>query len=191
MSGRNMQAQYDRWTRAHVRHRNRQRRFDRIFKQGDEPDAINRKDLHMTRDETLRSMVKRHDGVVGLCKYIDATGTATVSEHELVALATDEAKREHPGLSDAQAFTKAFTGPSGEPLRQAIETIKLAQPGIDGGRAERAAYRLLEKLADDERRRSPNLSSAQAFARVFRDHPQLAELAHRRPRPTTSYPWPV
>jgi hypothetical protein len=85
---------------------------------------------------------------------------------------------------------RTFTGPTGEPLRQAVETIKRAQPGIDGGRAARAAYRVLEKLADDERRRSPNLSSAQAFARVFRDHPELAEMAHRRPAPTTSYPFP-
>jgi len=47
-------------------------------------------------------------------------------------------------------------------------------------------------MAAEQRRRWPELSDAQAFARVFKDpaNASLAAKAHRRPSPTTSYAFP-
>ena len=54
------------------------------------------------------------------------------------------------------------------------------------------AYKQLQKMAEEQRRRSPELSDAQAFARVFEDpaNVELAAKAHRRPSATTSYEFP-
>ena len=48
----------------------------------------------------------------------------------------------------------------------------------------------LEALAERQRSRSPDLTKEQAFARVFRDNPELAARAHRRPAATTHFPFP-
>src|SRR5262249_18231187 len=149
----------------------------------------------MNRSERLHAVVKKAGGVHGLAKRIVRDGTSgDISEHELTALVVAEAKREHPDMSDVPGcarFMVSIACRSVAPIGPASQNALLNAAAIDGGRAARAAYRVLEKLADEYRRRSPNLSSAQAFARAFRDHPELAEMAHRRPRPTTSYPWPV
>ena len=54
------------------------------------------------------------------------------------------------------------------------------------------AYQKLVDMAAEQRRRSPELSDAQAFSRVFEDpaNATLAAKAHRRPSPTTNYPFP-
>jgi hypothetical protein len=54
------------------------------------------------------------------------------------------------------------------------------------------AYQQMVALADEMRRRSPELSPARAFARVFTnpENAELANKAHRRPAATTSYPHP-
>src|SRR6516165_10374515 len=57
------------------------------------------KDFQMTRDEQLRALMKARGGVHGLAKYIVAKGRTDVTEHELVALATEQAKRQY-GISD-------------------------------------------------------------------------------------------
>jgi len=81
-----------------------------------------RKDFQMTRSETLRSMVKRHNGIAGLCQHIVAKGSSgDIPEAELTGMITAAAKAEHPDMDDARAFTKAFTGPNGEVLRRATQ----------------------------------------------------------------------
>jgi hypothetical protein len=152
--------------------------------------ATDRKDFTMTRDETLGLIVKRHGGVTGLCKHINATGAAAiVSEHELVALATEDAKRAYDISNGPQAFSKLYS--ESEPLQRALVIIKAAQLEPDATGAD-DAYQKLERLAADERRRSPHLSAEQAFARVFCDpvNKALATKAHQRPAATTSYPVP-
>jgi hypothetical protein len=156
------------------------------------------KDFQMTRDEQLRATVKRHHGVVGLCKHIAATDTATVTEHELTQLIVDAAKREHPDLSDVRAFAQAFgaAGPNGELLRKAITIAKVAQVGGDDGDDDDAAAAMeeLHRLAEQHHRDNPELTPDQNFARVFAD-PRNAALAHRaHKRPTANqkmlYPFP-
>jgi hypothetical protein len=157
-----------------------------------------RKAFTMNRSEQLRAVVKRAGGIMPLCKHIAATGRSDVSEHELVSLLVTELKRAEPDLSDAAAFSKAFSaaGPNGELLRRAVGIAKAAQVGGDDGDAEDAAAALeeLRRLADAERRRDPSLSASQAFARVFADprHAELARRAHKRPTANekNAFPFP-
>jgi hypothetical protein len=55
------------------------------------------------------------------------------------------------------------------------------------------AYEQLQVMADEQQRRSPELTPAQAFSRVFQDpnNASLAARAHRRPQATTSYQFPA
>jgi hypothetical protein len=158
--------------------------------------ATERKDSQMTRDTTLRSILKRHNGITGLCKHIAATGDAIITEHELVSAATEEAKREHPDLSDAQAFAKMFCGPTGATLQRAVAVAKAAQVAGDDGDADDAAAALdeLHRLAEQHHCDNPELTPDQSFARVFAD-PRNAALAHRaHKRPVANekmlYPFP-
>jgi hypothetical protein len=63
------------------------------------------------------------------------------------------------------------------------------EPIGDDDEVEKAMQQL-RKLADRERARSPGLTSERAFARAFKENPALAAKAHRRPAPTTVYPFP-
>ena len=160
----------------------------------------NRKGFQMpTRQEVLKGYVRSAGGVVPLCKRIVAKGTTDITEHELVSLLVTELKRAEPGLSDAAAFTKAFTaaGPAGDTLRRAVQVAKVAQvSGGDDADADDAEEALeeLHRLADAERRRSPHLSASQAFTHVFSDprHAQLAARAHKRPTANekNAFPFP-
>jgi hypothetical protein len=161
--------------------------------------AINRKGFQMpTRQEVLKGYVRSAGGVIPLCKRIVAKGVTDISEHELTQLAVDAAKREYGISDDARAFAKMFTdtGPTGDTLRQAIQLAKVAQVGGDDGDADDVAAALeeLHRLADAHRRRNPELTPSQAFARVFAD-PRNAALAHRaHKRPTANaknaFPFP-
>jgi hypothetical protein len=160
------------------------------------------KDSPMTRTETLTRIVKQAGGLGPLCQKIVNRGSSEVTEAELTGMITAAAKAEHPGMDDARAFTKMFCGPTGETLRKAVAIAKAVQLEImpvqvggddatDVNDAEKA-YTQLQRLADEQRRRSPELTRDQAFARVFSDpnNAQLAQRAHKRPTPTTHYPFP-
>ena len=158
----------------------------------------NRKGFQMpTRQEVLKGYVRSAGGVVPLCKRIVAKGTTDITEHELVSLLVTELKRAEPDLSDAQAFTKAFTGPSGAMLQQAVQVAKVAQViGNDDDDDDDAAAALeeLQRLADAHQRKHPELTGQQAFARVFSDprHAALAHRAHKRPTANekNAFPFP-
>ena len=158
----------------------------------------NRKGFQMpTRQEVLKGYVRSAGGVVALCKRIVAKGTTDITEHELVSLLVTELKRAEPDLSDAQAFTKAFTGPSGAMLQQAVQVAKVAQViGNDDDDDDDAAAALeeLQRLADAHQRKHPELTGQQAFARVFSDprHAALAHRAHKRPTANekNAFPFP-
>jgi hypothetical protein len=89
--------------------------------------ATNRKDFQMTRSEVLRSIVKRHNGIAGLCKHIVAKGAADVTEAELTGMITATAKAEYPHLTSEAAFSKMFCGPDGETLRRAMQVAMFTQ----------------------------------------------------------------
>jgi len=158
----------------------------------------NRKGFQMpTRQEVLKGYVRSAGGVIPLCKRIVAKGTTDITEHELVSLLVTELKRAEPDLSDAQAFTKAFTGPSGAMLQQAVQVAKVAQViGNDDDDDDDAAAALeeLQRLADAHQRKHPELTGQQAFARVFSDprHAALAHGAHKRPTANekNAFPFP-
>ena len=152
-----------------------------------------------TRQEVLKGYVRSAGGVVPLCKRIVAKGATDITEHELVALLVTELKRVEPDLSDAQAFTKAFTaaGPAGDTLRRAVQVAKVAQvSGNDDDDDDDAAAALeeLQRLADAHQRKHPELTGQQAFARVFSDprHAALAQRAHKRPTANekNAFPFP-
>jgi hypothetical protein len=71
-------------------------------------------------------------------------------------------------------------------------------PTVTGGAAATdindasEAYNKLTAMAEELHRRSPTLTTAQAFARVFEDqaNAELAAKAHRRPSAATSYAFP-
>ena len=86
-----------------------------------------RKDSSMTRTETLSRIVKQAGGIGPLCQKIIKRATAEVTEAELTGMITAAAKAEHPGMDDARAFAKAFTGPDGEMLRRAVMIAKATQ----------------------------------------------------------------
>ena len=152
----------------------------------------------MNRSEQLRTVVRKARGIMPLCKRIAVTGRSDVSEHELVSLLVTELKRAEPSLSDAQAFSKAFSaaGPTGEMLRKAIAVAKAAQVSGDDGDDDDAAAAMeeLHRLAKRHHRDNPELTPDQSFARVFAD-PRNAALAHRaHKRPVANekmlYPFP-
>jgi hypothetical protein len=137
----------------------------------------------------LRRLVKSCGGVVPLCKQIIRDQETTISEHELTALIVEYAKAEHPDMSDAAAFSKAFgaASPAGETLRRAVAIAKGApapSPAHDddddiGGGADAMAE--LTRHAERLRAAQPSLSFQQAFARVYSD-PQHAHLVRRERR---------
>jgi len=82
-----------------------------------------------TPQDKLRDLAKRV-GVISIAKTIVEDDNAyAISEHELTALVTECAKRDHPELSEAQAFVKVFTDQSegGTILRRAFNVVKNAQ----------------------------------------------------------------
>ena len=87
----------------------------------------------MNPTDKLRDIAKRY-GIGAIAKSIVEDDHAySITEHELTDLVIECAKRDHPGLSDAQAFTKVFTDQSeaGTMLRKAFAVVKSAAR-VDG-----------------------------------------------------------
>ena len=156
----------------------------------------------MNRSDELRDIAKQH-GVDRLCKYLVEDGDAHgISEHELTQLIDIEAqKTRKTGERPEQAFARFYDAPENIELRKALQIAKgfprlmEVEPRIVGGDAVDVndvedALRQLQDLAAEQRRRSPTLTDAQAFARAFEANPKLAAKAHRRPTPTTNYAFP-
>jgi len=141
------------------------------------------------REIVLRRLVKSCGGVQTLCKQIVRDQETSISEFELTSLIVEQAKAEHPDMSDAAAFSKAFcsASPAGETLRRAVAIAKGAPaptPAADddrdiGGGADALAE--LERHAERLRAAQPALTFQQAFARVYSD-PQHARLVRRERR---------
>lgn len=144
---------------------------EKMFKQ--------RKAPVMTRTEHLQSIAKDY-GVVRFAKYIVDNGPSGITEAEFTKLVTDFAPRNAGERADA-AFARAFSAPTedGATLRKAHAVIKnypmtmTITPLVTGGADALAAadegtkaYGQLMELAEEQRKRSPTLTIAQAFAAV-------------------------
>jgi hypothetical protein len=155
------------------------------------------------RTEQLRSIAKDY-GVAKLAKHlVDDNDAHGITEHELTALIDIEAqKTRKSGERPASCFARFYSAPENVELRKAIAVAKNAplmsiEPVQVGGKDatdvntdQSKAMKQLQALAEEQRRRSPELSVHQAFARVFEANPEIAARAHRRPTPTTSYAFP-
>ena len=66
--------------------------------------------------------------------------------------------------------------------------VQVGGDDVDVNDAEKA-YTQLQRLADEQHRRSPDLTEGQAFSRAFPDpaNAALAARAHKRPAATTHY----
>jgi hypothetical protein len=155
----------------------------------------------MDRATQLQSIVKQHGGVQAMAKLFVADGKAHgVSEHELTGLAFEEAKKHAlPGERHNTAFARWYSEPEQLELRKAIQiakntlmdmkptVVEVGATNVESDASE--AYGKLTEMANAMRAKSPTLTVAQCFARVFEDtaNAELAAKAHRRPQATTSY----
>jgi hypothetical protein len=174
--------------------------------------SISKGDDTMNRTEQLQKMVKSAGGITSVAKYIiskhDSLG---ISEPELTELINEAAQRTiKAGERPAQAFARYYSAPENVELRKAVEITKnagwvghlqteyaksypntaITEPRVINGadatdvnNDTSKAIEQLNALAEEQRSRSPELSFAQAFARVFSDpaNSELANRAHRRP----------
>jgi hypothetical protein len=112
------------------------------------------------------------------------------TEHELVALATADAARRHPGSTPAMAFAKLYE--ESAELRGAIEVAKSAAfEDAMSAELERDSRKACEELTAIGKQRWPSLTPAQRFARAAETNPAILARAHRRPGPSTSFAHPM
>jgi hypothetical protein len=189
----------------HLMHSPRGRRLAQHL--ADITKANQAKEAAMTNKiDGLRDIAKQF-GVVRLAKFIvDENSAHGISELEFFRLMQAEASTaRRAGETDAQAFDRYFTSPGNVALRKAHAITKSGvnmmdvQPTQVGGAdaldvdSDRsAAMEQLEKLAEEQRKLAPWMSTAQAFALVFQEpkNAEIAAKAHRRPAPTTSFAHP-
>jgi hypothetical protein len=149
----------------------------------------NHEEPMMTRTEMVADVAKR--GALAIAKSIvsdgNGPGGTALTEAEFTKMVHDHAQRDRrTGETPDQAFARCFTAntPEGLDFRRAHAIVKnfpnvmTVQPLVSGGvpgpdtrgRAstlEDDALAQLQQLAEEQRRRSPELTIAQAFARVY------------------------
>jgi hypothetical protein len=155
-----------------------------------------------THAEFVRDVVKQF-GVVALAKsMVQDQKSYGLDEHQFTQLATEHAQRVYSNDRPDSAFSKLYE--SEESVRRACQVAKaqtldvMVVGGPDAtheainNTEQSEAYRQLVDMAEKLRAESPFLSADQAFARVFENpaNGKLSAKAHRRPAPTTSYPYP-
>jgi hypothetical protein len=164
----------------------------------------------MNRSDQLRSIAKDF-GVVKLAKFIVDDGPHGISEIEFTKMVSDEAQlHKLAGESSEKAFSRYFennidirkawqitkstpvqtvdymsikpvNGPRNPDYMSIEPTMVGGEDAMDVNTDKSKAYDKLVAMADEQRRRSPELTVAQAFARVFEANPELAARAARRP----------
>jgi hypothetical protein len=148
-----------------------------------------------------------YTSVLKIAKAFAEAGRAWLDEHQLTKMIEQHALLDRrAGETPEQAFSRVFCADTVEgglfrkvvavaktvgltPLE--IAPIKVGGDDVDVNDPAKALAQL-QRLADEQRRRSPDLTEAQAFSRVFSDpaNAALAAKAHRRPAATTSFPFP-
>jgi hypothetical protein len=166
----------------------------------------------MDRATELQSIVKSHGGIQAMAKLFVAANKSigNVTEHEFTKLMHDEAqKTRQANERPDQAFARFYSSPESLELRKAIQICKSVpssaplmsfEPTQVGGadvsvNDSAKAYAQLTDMAEAMRAKSPDLTIAQCFARVFTDtaNAALAAKAHRRPNASDvgNYPYPT
>src|SRR5262249_60112832 len=81
-----------------------------------------------TPEQKLSDLVKRAGITAVAAQIVKADSAFSIDEHTLTQLTIEHAKREHPQLTDAQAFAKVFTAQDegGVMLRKAFAVVKSA-----------------------------------------------------------------
>src|SRR5262249_17329316 len=149
----------------------------------------------VSKTANLADLAKRA-GVVAIAKAIvDEDHSFGITEPELTDLVIAEAKKNHPELTDAQAFAKVYSEQSeaGVVLRRAFQVAKNSAYHNAIEDAEKDAAAACAELTAIGKARWPSLSRAQQFAPAFETNPAIAKRAHRRPSAfrSTSFAQPV
>jgi hypothetical protein len=168
-----------------------------------QPQSITKttKDTPMDRLSELRDIAKQDGGMIAIAKHIIAKGSTAITEHEYSAALMAHCRlNKIAGETDAGAFSRIFSDPASFELRAAhaitkntpapMMSIEPTAVEVTDINDASKAYNKLTEMAEDQRRRAPTLTPAQAFARVFEENPELAAKAHRRPEATTSFAMP-
>lgn len=150
-----------------------------------------------TVDKHLEVILKSEAAMHALCKRITETGGSNFSHPEFDDYLARYAKNQHPSLSVGSAIAKVLSEET--PIAKAYQTVHHASypdavtkataadddedDGEDDGDDENGddALEELNELAEQERRRDPKLSKAQAFTKIYAD-PENARLAQRERR---------
>jgi hypothetical protein len=157
---------------------------------------------NMSTTENLIAVAKSY-GMTAVCKHIiEKNNPHGIGESDFTAMATADLARfsnDRPDVAFARAF--AADDERGRLLRKAHVIVKSSADAMDvtplyvGGEAARNVNDPSEALAQLQelgRRRWPELTREQQFARAFSDpgNAELARKAHQRPAPTTNYAFP-
>ena len=144
-----------------------------------------------------KSVMDKTPAVLNLAKAFADEGVSFMPEAHLSAMIEQYALRDQrSGETPAQCFARVVCAdsPEGLTFRKALQACRGVgvTPRVGDDVDVALAYRKLERLAADERRRSPHLSQEQAFARVFSDpiNKALASRAAPTPSATTYFPHP-
>jgi hypothetical protein len=141
--------------------------------------AAKTKESDMDRIETIRNIAKT-GGILAIAKAVtDENRSFGITEHEFVDLIGKHDPK--PGESEAQTFTRHYT--DSLMLRKAHAVVKASHleqmfgptfPAHAKARSESTAYNELLAKAEEYRKAHPQLSEAQAFAKVFQDPANVA-----------------
>ena len=161
--------------------------------------------MSTTPEQKLSDLVKRA-GITAIAAQIVKSDSAfSIDEHELTRLTIEHAKREHPQLTDAQAFAKVYSAQDegGVILRKAFNVVKAAgaapyfdlKPQFVGGEDALDVddpSKAIAQLRELGRQKWPTESEERQFLNAFTDpaNAELARRAYRRPAATTVYPFP-
>ena len=161
--------------------------------------------MSTTPEQKLSDIVKRAGITAVAAQIVKADSAFSIDEHTLTQLTIEHAKREHPQLTDAQAFAKVYSAQDegGVILRKAFNVVKAAgaapyfdlKPQFVGGEDALDVddpSKAIAQLTEIGRQKWPTASEAQQFENAFSDpaNAELARKAYRRPAATTVYPFP-
>jgi hypothetical protein len=158
-----------------------------------------REDASMSSEQHFEKALRDH-GVVAVCKTAVDQGFVPCSEHALTEALTKYAVEQFK-LPRERAFAKLYNDEL--VVRQAIQVAKAfpnqvtVTPVFVGGQEARdvndpkSALAQINALVEEARKRAPfKKTTAQLFAEVYRDNPELAAREREENRPTghPSYP---
>jgi hypothetical protein len=139
------------------------------------------------KEQPMESIVKivKDAGFIAVAKVMaDESRSYGLTEAEFVELATEDAVKKFPDKTPDAAFSQMFTdnGADGLAIRRAHRVVRAEQLGTAHAKAadrgSKSAYAELMHKAREYRATHPELSEAQAFAKVYAA-PANSELAKR------------